>query len=73
MTEPLPNIVESSLQVAWDFLDRTGEIVDPQETAEFLLRKINSQVFRGERRKLMLSNRAIDAYHREKPRLQLAS
>jgi hypothetical protein len=71
MTEPLPLIVESSLQIAWDFLDATGEIVDPQETAEFLLRNINSQVFRGERRKLMLSNRAIDAY-RTAPKLQLA-
>ena len=72
MTEPLPLIVESSLQIAWDFLEATGEIVDPQETAEFLLRNINSQVFRGERRRLMLSNRAIDAY-RMAPKLELVS
>jgi len=65
MSEPLPILVESSLQIAWDFLDGTGNIGNPQETAEFLLRNINSQVLRGERRSLMLSNRAIDAYRKQ--------
>jgi hypothetical protein len=72
MTEPLPVVVESSLQIAWDFLDGLGEIVDQQQTAEFLLRNIQSQVLRGERRTLMLSNRAIEAFHQRCP-LQLAS
>ena len=73
MSEPLPILVESSLQIAWDFLDGTGEIGDLQETAEFLLRNINSQVLRGERRRLILSNRAIDAYRQTRQRLQLVS
>lgn len=72
MSEQLPNLVEHSLQIAWDFPDGTGEIADPQETAEFLLRNINSQVIRGERRTLMLSNRAIDAY-RAAPKLHVVS
>jgi hypothetical protein len=70
MTEPLPVLVENSLEVAWDFLHGLGEIKDPQETAEFLLRSIQSQILRGETRTLMLSNRAIEAHQRQ---LQLAS
>jgi hypothetical protein len=72
MAEPLPVIVESSLQIAWDYLGGLGEIADQQQTAEFLLRNIQSQILRGERRTLMLSNRAIDAFRQRFP-LQLAS
>jgi hypothetical protein len=71
MTEPLPVLVESSLQIAWDFLDGTGDIADPQQTAEFLLRNINTQILKEERRALALSNRAISAYRRRSP-LQLS-
>jgi hypothetical protein len=42
MSEPLPILVESSLQTAWDFLSGSGEIADPQQTAEFLLRNCPS-------------------------------
>ena len=62
MTEPLRIIVENSLQIAWDFLEATGEIDDPQQTAEILLGAIKTLVLRGEHRRLMLSNRAIDAF-----------
>ena len=72
MTETLPVLVESSLQIAWDFLDGTGCIADPQETAEFLLQSILSQIARGEQRPLALSNRAIGSY-RQRKMLQLVS
>jgi hypothetical protein len=62
MTEPLPILVENSLQIAWDFLDASGEIDDPQQTAEVLLGAIKTLMLRGEHRRLMLSNRAIDAF-----------
>lgn len=68
MSEPLPILVESSLQIAWDFLDGVGEVADPQQTAEFLLTSIKSQILSGERRTLLLSNRAIDSFRR-RPRL----
>jgi len=42
MTEPLPTLLESPLQIAWDFLDASGEIEDPQQTAEVLLGTIKS-------------------------------
>ena len=71
MAEPLPVLVESSLQIAWDFLGSVGEIADPQQTAEFLLRSIQSQMLRGETRTLMLSNRAIDAHRRRSPSARL--
>jgi hypothetical protein len=66
MTEPLPTLVENSLQIAWDFLDASGEIEDPQQTAEVLLGAIKSLLLSGEHRKLMLSNRAIDAFRQFK-------
>ena len=69
MAEPLPALVESSLQIAWDFLGGVGEIADPQQSAEFLLRSIQTQILRGETRALMLSNRAIEAYRQQPIRL----
>ena len=71
-SEPLPVLVESSLQIAWDFLGGTGEIADQQQTAEFLLRSIQSQILNGERRTLMLSNRAIEDYRQQPVRLVAA-
>lgn len=65
MGEPLPVLVESSLQIAWDYLEAVGEIADPRESAELLLRSIQAQILRGETRALMLSNRAIDAYRQQ--------
>jgi hypothetical protein len=61
----LPTLVENSLQIAWDYLDATGDVDDPQETAEFLLRSIQTQILTGERRMLLLSNRAIAAYQHQ--------
>jgi hypothetical protein len=65
MAERLPTLVENSLQIAWDYLNGLGEVDDAQETAEFLLRSIQSQILRGERRTLLLSNRAITAYQHQ--------
>ncbi len=62
MTEPLPVLIENSLQIAWDFLDRSGGIADPQQAAEILLQSIKTQILKGESRTLMLSNRAIAAF-----------
>ncbi|PDT86864.1 hypothetical protein CO669_28265 [Bradyrhizobium sp. Y36] len=62
MTEPLPMIIENSLQIAWDFLERSGGIADPQQAAEILLESIKAQILKGESRTLMLSNRAIAAF-----------
>lgn len=66
MSEPLPIVVENSIQIAWDFLERSGEITDPGDTSRFLLRNIDDMARAGEHRKIMLANQAIDAYRRYK-------
>ena len=71
MTERLPILIEKSLQIAWDYLDGIGELADKQQTAEFLLRNIQSQMMKGERRMLMLSNRAIESFRKQPNHLQL--
>jgi hypothetical protein len=69
MSEPLPWLIENSIQIAWDYLARTGEIADAAEANRFLLKAVDEMVLKGERRKLMLANRAIDAYRLRKMRL----
>jgi hypothetical protein len=62
MTEPLPLLIESSIEIAWDYLNRTGELGDAMVAGRFLSDAIEQMVRRGERRRLMLANRAIAAY-----------
>jgi hypothetical protein len=58
--------MENSIQIAWDYLERTGQIDDPEFTSAFLLENVEHAVRMGERRQLMLTNRAISAYERLK-------
>ena len=53
---------KSSIQIAWDYLERTGDLGDPEMASNVLLDSVTSMVRVGERRKLMLSNRAITDY-----------
>jgi hypothetical protein len=69
MTEPLPHLIEISVQMAWEYLERTGQIADADEASRFLLRSVDQMVMQGERRRLMLANRAIDAYRHRKLRV----
>jgi hypothetical protein len=64
MDEPLPILMESSMMIAWDYLERTGELGDPDVASRVLMDSIEGLVRNGERRKLMLSNKAIGAYKR---------
>src|SRR3954451_7778803 len=71
MTEPSKNeswplLMENSIQIAWDFLEATGELGDAEVAARFLTDAVEILILRGETRKLMLANRAIDAYKRFK-------
>lgn len=52
------------MMIAWDYLERTGELGDPDVASRVLMDSIEGLVRNGERRKLMLSNKAIDAYKR---------
>jgi hypothetical protein len=64
--EALPVLMENSIQIAWDYLERTGEIEDAAVTSRFLCDAVELMVRRGERRRLVLSNKAITAYKRFK-------
>lgn len=70
MNEPVAWLVERSIQIAWDFLQRRGEIDNAAETSRFLLKVVDEMALKGERRRLMLVNRAIEAYRRR--RVQVA-
>jgi hypothetical protein len=64
MYEPLAILVENSFQIAWDYLERTGELGNREVASRVLLDALEIMIRRGERRKLLLSNKAIDAYQR---------
>jgi hypothetical protein len=64
MSEPHHWIIERSFQIAWDYLYRSGQLGEISEARTFLFRTIEGMVMRGERRKIALANRAIDAYRR---------
>ena len=54
--------VESAFFIAWSALEKSGELGAPDESANVILDAIEAQLRLGERRQLMLANRAIDAY-----------
>jgi hypothetical protein len=62
MSEPLPILMENAIQIAWDYLERTGELGDPEAASKFLLNSVERMIRRGERSRLVLSNKAIIAY-----------
>jgi hypothetical protein len=64
MTISLSQLLEESFQIAWEYLERTGELGDGGAASRFLSDKIEAMIRRGERSRLALSNRAISAYKR---------
>lgn len=68
MDENLLILIEHSVQIAWDYLERAGELGEPSVASRFLVDDIEIMVRRGERRRLLLSNKAIDDYRRFKIR-----
>lgn len=76
MHEPLPILMENSIQIAWDYLEGTGDLGDPEVASRFLLGAVEQMVRKGERRRLLLSNNAIVAYRKfaaERRRLIIVS
>jgi hypothetical protein len=62
MLEPIPILIENAIQIAWDYLERTGSLGDPNVASKVLLKSVEAMIVKGERRRLMLSNKAIDDY-----------
>ncbi|UEM16887.1 hypothetical protein J4G43_023275 [Bradyrhizobium barranii subsp. barranii] len=57
--------VESAFFIAWSFLEQSGELGPPDETAHTILDAIEAQLRTGERRQLMLANKAIGDYRKQ--------
>jgi hypothetical protein len=72
MEQPLPVLLENAIQIAWDYLERTGQIDDAAFASRFLSDNIELMIRRGERRRLLLSNKAITAYRKVKQERQAA-
>lgn len=66
-------LFEQSLNIAWNVLQKSGDLGEPNEACEFLADKIAGMMGRGERRRLALTNLAIDAYRATHTRLRLVS
>src|SRR6267154_3503744 len=64
MTVSLSQLLEDSFQIAWEYLERSGELGDGASASRFLSDVIETMIRRGQRSRLALSNRAISAYQR---------
>jgi hypothetical protein len=64
MTISLSQLLEESFQIAWEYLERTGELGDGAAASRFLSDAIETMIRQGQRGTLALSNRAIAAYQR---------
>ena len=62
-------LFEQSFSIAWSVLERTGEFFEPNDTSRFLFDSIARMIRRGERRRLLLSNSAINTYRLRPVRL----
>ncbi|MCK1388129.1 hypothetical protein [Bradyrhizobium sp. 21] len=52
-----------SFEIAWKYLDQSGLLAgEHRDAARFILNRIDRMMLRGEKRRLLLSNAAIDAY-----------
>jgi hypothetical protein len=58
MPETLPILMENSIQIAWDYLGRTGQR-EPENREPVFTRHGRADGSSGERRSLMLSNKTI--------------
>ena len=56
------SVLEESFDIAWSFLEKSGELGQADLSANILLDAIERQLRSGECRRLMLANRAISAY-----------
>jgi len=66
MTVSLSQLLEDSFQIAWEYLERSGELGDGASASRFLSDVIETMIRRGQRSRLALSNRAIGADQRSR-------
>jgi len=59
-----PLVMENAIQIALNFLERSGEIDDYTETCRFVADRVEFMMRQGQRNRLVLANRAIAAFQR---------
>jgi hypothetical protein len=59
-----PLLMENAIQIALNYLHRSGEMDDYVETCDFLVDNIATMIRRGQHNKLVLANRAIASFQR---------
>lgn len=59
-------LLDESVQIAWDYLERLGKIDDPSEASHFLIERIEAMILKGIISRLALSNKAITACENRK-------
>jgi hypothetical protein len=57
-------LMANAIQIALNYLQRSGEIDDFTETCEFLADRVEAMIRQGQRNRLVLANRAIAAFQR---------
>src|ERR1700733_10841166 len=56
---PLSQTLEEAVNIAWVYLQRTGELGDGSAAAVFLTNTIDGMMRRGQRNRMFLANKAI--------------
>jgi hypothetical protein len=64
MAMSLSQLLEESFQIAWEYLDRTGELGDGAAASRFLSDTIETMIRQGQRNRLAPANCAIGGYQR---------
>jgi hypothetical protein len=59
-----PLLLEESVRIAVEFLERAGEIDDLGEARHLLVNKVEFMISQGQRNRLLLANRAIASFQR---------
>jgi hypothetical protein len=63
---PAPLLIEAAVQIALNYLVRAGEIDDYAEARQFLVDIIEFMMKQGQYNKLVLANRAISAFEKDR-------
>jgi hypothetical protein len=58
----LSQTLEEAVNIAWVYLQRTGDLGDGNAAAVFLTNTIDSMMRRGQRNRMFLANKAIIKY-----------
>ncbi len=71
--ERISQLLENAFMIAWEYLQATGELGEPEGAAQELLDIIERMIQRGERRRLLLANVAIDIYRQNRTRVKVGN